>query len=735
MAIWYDFGRGLAPLSQSFARYSFGADAYLCAPGPSLADVNDADLHVPGAVVVGLTTVYPHIRPDIWVGMDRPECYDLNMWWEPCMKFCRGNYHKLDLHGAPLSRCPNTYFMDLEPVNDASEMFARQQHNTQFIWMRDTLMTALHLLTWMGMTRIHFVGFDMGGSQPYYDERELPDHLCQANLQLYTNQVRKLHQLTAHANRRGVEFISCTPDSPINKFMDYRPLAAALHYSRAYVPNAADATAKPHATEVEHVRWGVEPTAERGVIVGCTGKQEGIIPWWLDNYKKTGNTYPIMFADFGLSAEAKALCAQHGTVVDMTDIPVLGWFRKPYALLRAPFKEMIWFDVDIEIRGNVDKYFEYGEADKLGLGEDRYINSVPQSHVFRRAIPTDCKIYDTGVVVAHHGNATVLDWARLVMRHPRRHAGDHEALGTILYGHPEKFNAIPATEHRMRIEGDATGLLTFHWTGQQHKEVLKTYVLNNPAQYAYLRDTGVAKPASKLKYVIGITTCNREADASVQTLPLTIASLQRSGLWESDIDFELVIHDHGSVDQSYLDEFDQLPRCTVVRNSTQAPGHQENLLGMLEYIHSQKPCDFVLWLEDDVLVCDKWIENATAWVEAHARVAPAATLYHQYAYIEGTRSLALDGGYYGTQAIVLNTAWLPRFIAYLKQRQTTDWGALTDLLFAAWLREDLGLTSIAAPDVSLVQHMPQHSVLHTPQHTAQAFPGEDTDPKLYTEDI
>jgi len=52
-----------------------GLDCFLCCPGPSLADVRQERLHVPGAVVIAVNTAYPRVRPDVWIGMDRPECY------------------------------------------------------------------------------------------------------------------------------------------------------------------------------------------------------------------------------------------------------------------------------------------------------------------------------------------------------------------------------------------------------------------------------------------------------------------------------------------------------------------------------------------------------------------------------------------------------------------------------------------------------------------------------------
>ena len=234
MALWYETGNGM--ITTRMARCDIGADVYLCCPGPSLADVEDSDLHVPGVIVVAMNTAYPRIRPNIWVGMDEPECYDRTVWWQPCMKIARGGYQSRQCEGQPISKCPNVFFADCTEPKDRSDIFKLRAHDVKFVWHKNTLAITLHLLIWMGAKKIHLVGCDLGGSKDYYDDRVLDASQRKYNLRLYGHQKDYLKWFAEEGKRRKIELISCTPDSPINEFLTYYELEDALAFSASKVP-------------------------------------------------------------------------------------------------------------------------------------------------------------------------------------------------------------------------------------------------------------------------------------------------------------------------------------------------------------------------------------------------------------------------------------------------------------------------------------------------------------------
>ncbi len=238
MPLWYDCGAGFVPAR--LARRDLGADVYLCAPGPSLVPIGRG----PGIFVAALTKAYPVVRPDMWFGMDEPRCYDRRLWWEGFMKVARGNYRWLTCEGQSIRQCPQTYFADVENPGPygIAEMFRRRAHDVKFIWQKNTLGVALHVLIWMGARNLHLVGFDLksrpGAAYHAGVGFDLPPALHAYNQNLFDEQLTFLKSFAAIAAVAGVRVVSCTPDSPINDFLAYHPLGDALNQSAARVPSA-----------------------------------------------------------------------------------------------------------------------------------------------------------------------------------------------------------------------------------------------------------------------------------------------------------------------------------------------------------------------------------------------------------------------------------------------------------------------------------------------------------------
>ncbi|MCP4216023.1 MAG: hypothetical protein GY765_15325 [bacterium] len=220
----------------SFANNKLGADVYLCGAGPSLAQINNEDLHVPGAYICAINNAITRIKPHVWVGMDKPHLFNKNLWYEMFRKICRGSFNNEKVNGVPIKYFPETYFADIEAVTDVGELFQRRGHNTKFVWHKHTLGVALHYLIWIGARRIHCLGFDLGGDSDYHDGRVLPDKRRAYNRRLYKQQADYLRLFKKHADKHKIEIISCTPGSPINNFLPYKPLENALADSRKTLP-------------------------------------------------------------------------------------------------------------------------------------------------------------------------------------------------------------------------------------------------------------------------------------------------------------------------------------------------------------------------------------------------------------------------------------------------------------------------------------------------------------------
>lgn len=224
--------------------------AFLCCPGPSLALV-DRDLRGPGRFILALNTAYPRIRPDAWLGMDRVACFDRRLWHEPFPKICRW----VPGDTADMRHHPQVCYADLDGVGphghtegiDEAEIFLRRGNDIRFVWQRQSLLVALHYLIWRGHRLIHLVGCDLSSStgvppvappasRDYHDARVLTPEQRANNQRLYASQLQMLQRLAPLARAQGIELTSATPGSPLNTFLRYVPLDAAIAYAEHRLP-------------------------------------------------------------------------------------------------------------------------------------------------------------------------------------------------------------------------------------------------------------------------------------------------------------------------------------------------------------------------------------------------------------------------------------------------------------------------------------------------------------------
>ncbi len=232
--MYYDLGpKGNGWAKTTFARQAMKADAYLVCPGPSLANANITTGR--GRKVFAINTAYPRVQPDVWMGLDTVECYDRRLWAEPFIKICRGNYGDMMLNGEPIRYFDNVYFASTKEPEKGKTMFDYRNHDDTLCWYKNTLASMLHLIVWMGAKKVHFVGCDMGGEKDYHDDRKLTKKQREYNRRLYRNQVGFLKEHQKLAKQYGIEFISCTPGSPLNEFMEYKELDTAIKDSEEKV--------------------------------------------------------------------------------------------------------------------------------------------------------------------------------------------------------------------------------------------------------------------------------------------------------------------------------------------------------------------------------------------------------------------------------------------------------------------------------------------------------------------
>jgi len=253
-SFWYKSSSGQLRHT-SLAKDDMGLDVYLCASGPSLANVKDSDLHISGACVVGVNNAYPHIRPDIWVGVDDPSCYHHQIFSEPFMKLMRGGYQNRTYWGKNVGHQFNTFYMDCKywPKDKTEEIFTNKNERIIFRWNKNVIGITLHMLLYMGAKRIYLLGSDLDNSKKqYYNDmaHKEPDKI-DYNQRCY-NEILEFYKYVYETGKKyGVELISCTPNSRLNDFMHFIPYKLAL-----------EETKKRRQYEQQELVWGPEVEAK-----------------------------------------------------------------------------------------------------------------------------------------------------------------------------------------------------------------------------------------------------------------------------------------------------------------------------------------------------------------------------------------------------------------------------------------------------------------------------------------
>ena len=223
MALWYDVGAGLNKIS--FASRTTDRTAFLCTSGPSLGQINTSYLQGPNRTVFALNNAYPAVRPDVWIGMDDPSCYSRELFSEPFMKILRGGYQQREIESGSISQNFNTYYADCTKPKDRGDLFQLRKHDVKFVWHGNTLMLAMHIIVWMGFNRIYLVGCDLDNSKQAYHgsiDLKVSEEYRLETQRLYDQIHNWLQWFAAEGQHHGIKTYSCSPDSRINQYLDYR---------------------------------------------------------------------------------------------------------------------------------------------------------------------------------------------------------------------------------------------------------------------------------------------------------------------------------------------------------------------------------------------------------------------------------------------------------------------------------------------------------------------------------
>ena len=93
---------------------------------------------------------------------------------------------------------------------------------------------------------------------------------------------------------------------------------------------------------------------DEAFVTGCDEKHEWMLEWFFKNYKQHIKNVPLIFANFGLTAEGLKLVRENvHAVMNLKTFDEKGWFKKPMSMIKSPSKKTIWIDLDCEIRDDI----------------------------------------------------------------------------------------------------------------------------------------------------------------------------------------------------------------------------------------------------------------------------------------------------------------------------------------------------------------------------------------------
>jgi hypothetical protein len=216
---------GVSWKNSEFYRTHTEGHAILVCGGPSLKNLDIPNLTGPGKTVLGMNTTYPFVRPDLWIGMDNPRCYNRHLPHEAFPKIYRGNHWKKVLQGTMLRDVPNSHFMSIVKQKEEDYWKCFHEENECFTWEQNTFSAAVALLLSMGFKHIHLAGCDLTNKKSdYFDERVLREDEKDSNNRLHASLFTWLRKIQPELKRRGITLWSLSEGSRINKFLPYMPL-------------------------------------------------------------------------------------------------------------------------------------------------------------------------------------------------------------------------------------------------------------------------------------------------------------------------------------------------------------------------------------------------------------------------------------------------------------------------------------------------------------------------------
>lgn len=199
MALWSMAGDGWvkAPMHGTMR----GAKCVICGCGPSLAEAEIPE----DRYKIVLNDGYKTVKPDMWVALDKPDIFGMDIMERPCAKILRGGHQTELVEGREARTFPNTFFGDLRDLPREC-VFDHPHLDYLFVWQRQTMIFATQMAWYLGFGDVAFAGVDLR------DGRHIPKEFTEAEIKknrlVWSQQTEYFKWWIPEALKRGIKVSS-----------------------------------------------------------------------------------------------------------------------------------------------------------------------------------------------------------------------------------------------------------------------------------------------------------------------------------------------------------------------------------------------------------------------------------------------------------------------------------------------------------------------------------------------
>jgi hypothetical protein len=240
----------------------------------------------------------------------------------------------------------------------------------------------------------------------------------------------------------------------------------------------------------------------KGILIIANKKQEWIIPWWWYNYRKF-NVLEVSFLNCGMSKKALHWCEKKGRVITLDKESIVFskkevnkanqkrwetangkqiwekrkiWFLKPFALLKTPYDETFYMDLDCEVKMNVEPLFSYCRH-KSGFSCAYEMDFFQKYYQKEKEILPKEKVINTGVIIYKKNCSFLQFFAQEALARHHEFFGDQNLFQRLIFEKSIPFNPLPAEYNFIsHLKLDSTNASIVHWGGSSGKETIKSQI-------------------------------------------------------------------------------------------------------------------------------------------------------------------------------------------------------------------------------------------------------------------